>query len=262
MVQNMIHETGYGDLNLMSSELIVLGSRPAMGKTCLAVNLSYNITFPGLRVVYLSLTDPKNVIKNKLMSTVSQVDYERFIYEEFHECSGQELERIEKAQQDLGLLNYTIYDSNDLKLSQKSLLDFIDQIESDFLVLDYLQAAFVATESFKKMSMIDEFLYKLKELANQKKMCILILSQLSRKVEERTGHLPLTTDLKDCSSIEDVADKILFLRRRDYYDAMDKPGGAELFIAKDKFNKRRVIDLVFIKEYQSFANHLPIEVEL
>ena len=63
---------------------------------------------------------------------------------------------------------------------------------------------------------------------------IICLSQLSRKVEERTGHRPMMSDLRESGSIEQDSDLVIFLLRREYYDPYDKPGEAEVIVAKNR----------------------------
>ena len=74
----------------------------------------------------------------------------------------------------------------------------------------------------------------LKNLARELDIPILCLSQLSRKVEDETGHRPMMSDLRESGSIEQDADVVMFLLRREYYDPYDKPGTGELIVAKNR----------------------------
>ena len=100
----------------------------------------------------------------------------------------------------------------------------------------------------------------LKNLARELNIPILCLSQLSRKVEERTGHRPMMSDLRESGSIEQDSDQVLFLLRREYYDPYDKPGLAELIVAKNRHGGVGVVNLSFRKEIAQFANYSTISV--
>jgi len=88
---------------------------------------------------------------------------------------------------------------------------------------------------------------------------VICLSQLSRKVEERPGHRPMMSDLRESGSIEQDADVVIFMLRRDYYDPLDKPGMAELIIAKNRHGSIGNINLTFRKQFVKFLNFAPEE---
>lgn len=101
----------------------------------------------------------------------------------------------------------------------------------------------------------------LKNLARELNIPILCLSQLSRKVEERQGHRPMMSDLRESGSIEQDSDIVFFLLRREYYDPMDKPGMAELIVAKNRHGGVGSINFTFRKEIAQFANYSPIKYQ-
>ena len=102
-----------------------------------------------------------------------------------------------------------------------------------FIIIDYLQ---LITGSSNSRSMenrqveISEISRTLKNLARELDIPILCLAQLSRKVEERQGHRPMMSDLRESGSLEQDSDVVMFLLRREYYDPYDKPGLAELIV--------------------------------
>ncbi len=95
----------------------------------------------------------------------------------------------------------------------------------------------------------------LKNLARELNIPVLCLSQLSRKVEERPGHRPMMSDLRESGSIEQDADVVLFLLRREYYDPMDKPGMAELIVGKNRHGAVGSVSLVYRKEIAQFCSY-------
>jgi replicative DNA helicase len=78
-------------------------------------------------------------------------------------------------------------------------------------------------------------------------------------VEERQGHRPMMSDLRESGSIEQDSDIVLFLLRREYYDPMDKPGTAELIVAKNRHGAVGSVNLTFRKEIGQFANYTPLK---
>ncbi len=95
----------------------------------------------------------------------------------------------------------------------------------------------------------------IKTLARELNIPILCLSQLSRKVEERQGHRPMMSDLRESGSIEQDADIVMFLLRREYYDPYDKPGLAELIVAKNRHGAVGTVNMTYRKEVAQFANY-------
>ena len=138
----------------------------------------------------------------------------------------------------------------------------------ELLIVDYLQLlsgsnSFRSSES--RQNEISEISRLLKNIARELDIPVICCSQLSRKVEERTGHRPMMSDLRESGSIEQDADVIMFMLRRDYYDPMDKPGLAEVIVAKNRHGQIGDVSLTFRKELAKFANYSPefiVEEEL
>ena len=131
-----------------------------------------------------------------------------------------------------------------------------------FLVIDYLQLL-SGSGSVRSMenrqNEISEISRMLKNLARELDIPVLCAAQLSRKVEERQGHRPMMSDLRESGSLEQDSDVVMFLLRRDYYDPYDKPGMAEIIVAKNRHGSIGNVNLTFRKEIAQFANYSPIE---
>ena len=129
-----------------------------------------------------------------------------------------------------------------------------------FLVIDYLQLLSGSSNfsgSDNRQGEISEISRMLKNLARELNIPILCGSQLSRKVEERTGHRPMMSDLRESGAIEQDADVVMFLLRREYYDPYDKPGLAEIIVGKNRHGKVGSVDVAYRKELAQFANYTP-----
>ena len=131
-----------------------------------------------------------------------------------------------------------------------------------FLVVDYLQLL-SGSGSVRSMenrqNEISEISRMLKNLARELDIPVLCAAQLSRKVEERQGHRPMMSDLRESGSLEQDSDVVMFLLRRDYYDPYDKPGMAEIIVAKNRHGSIGNVNMTFRKEIAQFANYTPIE---
>lgn len=132
-----------------------------------------------------------------------------------------------------------------------------------FLVIDYLQliTGSGSRSQENRQNEISEISRMLKNLARELNIPIMCLSQLSRKVEERPGHRPMMSDLRESGSIEQDSDIVMFMLRREYYDPMDKPGMAEVIVAKNRHGGVGSVNLTYRKEIVQFANYTPIHYE-
>jgi replicative DNA helicase len=134
-----------------------------------------------------------------------------------------------------------------------------------FLIIDYLQLLSGSgnLRSIENRQIeISEISRMLKNLARELNIPILCAAQLSRKVEERQGHRPMMSDLRESGSIENDADIVMMLFRRDYYDKYDKPGLAEIIIAKNRHGPIGDVQLTFRKEIAQFANYKPMHSQV
>jgi len=122
------------------------------------------------------------------------------------------------------------------------------------IVIDYLQLMQWAGRADNRQQEISEISRSLKSLARELKVPVVALSQLSRAVEQRNDHRPQLSDLRESGAIEQDADVVALLLRRDYYDPDKDQGKAEVNIAKQRNGPVGAFDLAFIKEYTRFEN--------
>ncbi len=261
--------TGYQDIDqafcgLPEGNLVIIGARPAMGKTCLAVDIvRNNFLFTKQKVLYFSLAESAENIITRLISSISAVPFRRMTDREL--CEGELLRvklAIEKIQE-----NYLYIDdepglSIDNICESARLISRENDLFPPLIIIDYLQLISTSNtdQSLENKRMeIAEITKKLKFLAKELSATIICLSQLTRKVEDRPGHRPIITDLPESSSIEQDADIVMFLLRRDYYDKYDVQGQAEIIIAKNRTGKEGCVKLTFDREVPCFADFcLPI----
>ncbi len=246
---------------LGNSHLLILAARPAMGKTALALNVAENVCFKNnIPVGIFSLEMSAEQLVGRLVSSQSEVEAEKIrtgslSHEEFHRV----VDAVSLMQEHVMVID----DQPGLKITdlRARARRMKESYNIGLLVIDYLQLISGQT-SYKnadnRVNEISEISRMLKTLARELNIPVLCLSQLSRKVEERTGHRPQMSDLRESGAIEQDADIIMLLLRREYYDPNDRPGQAELIVAKNRHGGVGNINLTFRKEVAQFANYTPI----
>lgn len=250
---------GFNDSNLM-----ILAARPAMGKTALALNLAENICFKnGIPVGIFSLEMTAEQLMHRMICSQAEVESDKI---RTGSLSGVEFQRIVAAIGDMQKHTMVIDDQPGLKITdlRARARRMRESYGIRFLVIDYLQLIAGSGSSRtmeSRQNEISEISRMMKTLARELNIPILCLSQLSRKVEDRAGHRPMLSDLRESGSIEQDSDIVMLMLRRDYYDQNDKPGMAELIVAKNRHGSVGNINLSFLKEIGQFRNYTPIQVQ-
>jgi replicative DNA helicase len=247
---------------LSNSNMMILAARPAMGKTALAINIAENVCFKNnIPVGIFSLEMSAEQLVHRIVCSQSEVESDKI---RTGSLNGVEFQRIVSAVSQMQKHTMVIDDQPGLKITdlRARARRMKETYNIGLLVIDYLQLLSGSGSSRNqenRQNEISEISRMLKTLARELNVPILCLSQLSRKVEERPGHRPMMSDLRESGSIEQDSDIVMFLLRREYYDPMDKPGMAELIVAKNRHGGVGVINLTFRKEIAQFVNHSPMK---
>ncbi len=251
---------GFNDSNLM-----ILAGRPAMGKTALALNLAENICFKNdMPVGIFSLEMTAEQLMHRMICSQAEVESDKI---RTGALSGVEFQRIVAAVGEMQKQTMLIDDQPGLKITdlRARARRMKESYGIRLLVIDYLQliAGSGSSRTMENRQIeISEISRMLKTLARELNIPILCLSQLSRRVEERAGHRPMMSDLRESGSLEQDSDIVMLMLRRDYYDPNDKPGMAELIVAKNRHGGVGNINLSFLKEIGQFRNYTPIQVDM
>ena len=244
-----------------NSNLIILAARPSMGKTAIALNVAENICFRNkIPVGIFSLEMDSTQLLHRVICSQSEVESEKILT---GALNGSEYQRIVASVNSMQKHVMIIDDQPGLKITdiRARARRMKEAYNIGFIVIDYLQ---LISGSGNMRSVenrqieISEISRMLKNLARELNVPILCAAQLSRKVEERQGHRPMLSDLRESGSIEQDADIVMMLFRRDYYDKYDKPGLAEIIIAKNRHGPTGDVQLMFRKELGQFANYTPV----
>ncbi|WP_194848448.1 replicative DNA helicase [Candidatus Neptunochlamydia vexilliferae] len=244
--------TGYDALDRTiggfgNSNLIIIASRPGMGKTALALNFAQKVS-KNHPVGIVSLEMSSIQLYERMLSMESGVAGDTI---REGRTTGQEWKTIERVEPQISRLPIFIQEGscflNDITAKIRHLKE---EKGIKLLIIDYLQLIRGTGET--RLVEISTITRDLKNLAMELHIPIVCLAQLSRKVEERTNHRPLLSDLRESGSIEQDADVVTFLLRPDYYDENDRPGEADLIIAKNRHGKTGEVALHFSKSFAKF----------
>lgn len=257
-------KTGFRDLDKMTAgfqkgDLIIIGARPAMGKTTFAQNLTYNIaSMNGKGVLFFSMEMASNEIIDRMISDVSGVNNWSIRTGNF---TDEEYAKIGDAMDELSELPIYIDDSSSMTITElrnKARRAMHDH-NIGIIIVDYLQLI-QGSDRYKgnRVQEVTEISRGLKILARELEIPVVALAQLSRSVTGRDNPRPLLSDLRESGSIEQDADLVMFLHRPDYYKANEDDHEdthvTELIIAKHRHGAIGRIDLYFHPELLRFMS--------
>lgn len=256
-------DTGLVDLNMMTGglqdgNLIIVAGRPAMGKTAFALNLALNACKANASASIFSLEMDEEDLDKRLISMEGNVQGEKW-KNPYKYFSNEDRQKTSITIAELDELPYEVFDD-----SRQTLADIRAHIrkcmrqhpdKKHVAVIDYLQLITVPGKFERNDLKIGAVTRELKVMARSLKIPIILLSQLSRSVEQRQDKRPMMSDLRDSGSIEQDADLILFLYRDEYYNKeSEKKNMAEAIIAKQRNGPIGNVELAFVKEYGKFLN--------
>lgn len=247
-------------LGFQGGQLILLGARPAMGKSAFAVNLVVNVASKNKKgratVAMFSLEMPQEQLVERMIASDSKISLKNIKRGYLKEA---EWVRIQTACTRLNNLNIYFSDETDLTVNKiKSVCRQLkEQDDLDFVVIDYLQL--IKSEGGNSLNEeVGKISRALKLMALELNVPILALSQLSRAIEKRDDKRPIMADLRDSGSIEQDADIIMFLYRDDYYNKQNstRKGEADLIIAKNRSGQTTEGDGIAMMFNGDFSNFI------
>lgn len=244
---------------MREGELFILAARPAMGKTALALNIAQHVATNAKvpkAVAVFSLEMSKESLLTRLVCAAARVDQQRF---RAGYLSADERHALQEAMYRLVESPLFIDDSAGANLMDiHSKLRRL-QAEQDLglVVIDYLQLMQGRGRFENRVQEISALSRGLKLMTKELRVPFLVLSQLSRAPETRTGdHRPMLSDLRESGSIEQDADLVAFIFREEVYrpDKESLKGLAELILAKQRNGPTGRIKLAFLNRYTKFEN--------
>ena len=171
--------------------------------------------------------------------------------------------KILKASQRLAAAQLWVDDSSDVGLLEvrAKARRLHGQCEEGLglIIVDYLQLMRTESRYDNRVTAIGELSRGLKILARELEVPVIAISQLSRAVEQRSPKKPMLSDLRESGNLEQDADLVMFLYRDEYYEKenSERPGEADVIIAKHRNGATGDVVLTFRAEYPKFMNYAP-----
>lgn len=257
--------TGFGTLDdyisgLNKSHLILIGARPAMGKTSFALNIAQNVTMnTRKKCVFFCLEMTKEQLAERLLSAQSGVESQKL---REGELTNDEWVRLGNAAGQFSDVELYIDDSSQITVPEiKSRIRRMRDV--DCVIIDYLGLISVSGKKENRVQEVSEITRQLKMMAKDLNIPVICCAQLTRATEGRgKSHRPQLADLRESGSIEQDADIVLFLYREDYYRSeLDEEDGdkidarkTELIVAKNRYGATGSIEMIFDNEFTRFRS--------
>lgn len=238
-------------LGMRPSELVVIGGRPGMGKTSLALNMAFYEAVKETSVLYFALDATEGQIANALLSIGGRIPYREIILAKLTDIRS---ERIRESITYLSELPLYFNFSSAIHITDlvSYIREAVELQHVRVVYIDYLQ--FIAKDENQVDCVISEICYQLKILAKELQISIVLLSELNRQVEYREGYdgkIPQLSDLYGSARIEELADKVLMVFRPEYYkifvdiDGNDLRNVMQIHILKNKDGSSGIMNLFF-----------------
>lgn len=246
-------------MGLPLGELIILGARPAMGKTALFISILANsIKNKNEPIAYFSLENSAQYTMLRLLSLFSETSYEKIIKKKFEQYEIGQFVGLTKK---IAEANITIEDNcftiDDI-IAQTHFL--VNEKGVKLIMVDYLQLVQIRGKMNREQE-VAKGCRELKALARKYNIAVLVSSQLSRAVEMRGGDKrPQLSDLRESGAIEQDADKVLFIHRPEYYNITEDCEGnstvgiAEIIVAKNRGGAIDSAKLRFVGQFSVFKD--------
>lgn len=249
--------TGFSALDSMisglnKSDLILVAARPGMGKTSFALNVATNAALKSRKdVAVFSLEMSNEQLVTRVLSSEARVKSEKL---KIGTLSGDEWVKLATSADILSKTNIYLDDSAGITVAEmKAKLRRLKNL--GLVVIDYLQLMSSGRKTENRVQEISQMTRNLKIMAKELNVPVILLSQLSRAAEQRQGHRPMLSDLRDSGSIEQDADIVLFLYREGYYEEdIENKTVAQIIVAKNRHGSTGDVDVRWVGEYTRFES--------
>lgn len=248
-------DTGFPKLNkrlhgLMRGCTIIMAARPGVGKTAWMINLIINMSEKGFKGANFSLEMKDESLCFRMLSVYGGIDYESL---QNASLDDKEIDKMIYSADKMSKMPVTVYDDVYTfegivrKMRKEKRVNGLD-----YVILDYLQLV-DGKEGRSRHEEVGAISKRLHQLSQELDIAIVVLAQLSRKVEERNDKRPMLSDLGESGSIERDADVVMFLYNDSYYtkDPATEPY-TDLIVSKNRYGKTGTIGMMFDKDTQRF----------
>ena len=264
-------ETGFYELDkatsgLHAGELIILGARPAMGKTAFALNIATNAAMSTDKAVAIfNLEMSAEQLVNRMISAVGGIEGDKL---KTGMLGNNDWKKYNEAMSQLADTN--IYIEDNVSVTAPEIRAKCRRLANSekglgLVVIDYLQLVTTGGRTESRQVEVSEISRSLKKMALELEVPVIALAQLTRGAEQRKdSNQPRLVDLRESGSIEQDADLVMFLNRQDYFEektADKKPTivPVDLIIAKHRRGSTGAFQILFELDKSCFKNYLKVE---
>ena len=252
--------TGFRDIDdvtqgLQPGQMVVVAGRPAMGKSTLGIDfaraaaLHHNMTS-----IVFSLEMSKVELAQRIISAETNIPLAAM--RRADDITADRWNTLNNFWNKLQNAPLFIDDSPNMSLMEiRAKCRRLKQTNDlKLVVIDYLQLMSSGKQVESRQQEVSEFSRALKLLAKELEVPVVALSQLNRGPEMRNDKKPQLSDLRESGSIEQDADVVLLVHRPDFYDKEDRPGEADIIMAKHRNGPTETFHLAFLGAYSKFKD--------
>jgi replicative DNA helicase len=252
--------TGLPDLDeileggMRPGELVVVGARPSMGKTALAMTIGLNMA-ADYTVGMLSMEMPHSELRDRQTAILGKISLSTVKRPSKGLQWDSVVDGVEKAKN----LNWYASDQGGLNINQvRSKARNLKRLHGlNMLIIDYIGLMSGLDGKQQRAYQLEEISRGLKNLAKELGIAVLCLAQVNRKVEDRAEHAPVLSDLRDSGAIEQDADVVMFVHRP-IQQKPDLPDDfknyAKVTIAKNRQGRCGVVNMAYIGDQTRFGS--------
>ena len=262
--------SGFTDIDrllggLQRGDLLILASRPGLGKSTLAMNIARNAAEHRSVVAAFSMEMSREQLALRLLSAEAEVDNHRLRLGLYTEREGDRIMSGIGALSDLPIYVDDTPMQTVMDMRSKVRRLFTER-GTDLIIVDYLQLIRGPSDRTENRVLeLGEITRSLKGIARELNAPVIALSQLSRYIERRPDHHPQLADLRESGSIEQDADVVVFIHREDRYQTQEEwarvhagepypENIAQLVVAKHRHGPLDTVNLYFRGNLARFEN--------
>ena len=244
-------------LGLNRSDLILIASRPGMGKTSLALNIALHVGKTSDKTVAVfSLEMSREQLVTRLLAAEGHIPSQKLLT---GLLNRDEWQRISAAASEIHRVDIRIDDNPTLSVADMNAqcrrLNKLGLVVVDYLQLMQSAGSGHSWSNESRTQAVSDMSRMLKIMAKELNVPVICLSQLSRANEGRQNKRPILSDLRESGAIEQDADIVVGLYREGYYnEEAEDPNLAEAIVLKNRHGKTGTIRMVWLPDYTSFGD--------
>lgn len=253
--------TGYLDLDEMTSglqpgSLVVVGARPAMGKTSFALGMASNAAMKANRpVLVFSLEMSKVELSQRILCSEARIDSKKVRNGKLTQADWAAIANAigRLAEAPIWIDDNPMVNVMEIRSKARRLRSEVGDL--GMVVVDYVQLMTGRTKAESRQVEVSEISRGLKLLARELECPVVALAQLNRGLEQRADKRPMLSDLRESGALEQDADIVMFIYRDEIYDPKQENAGlAEILVAKHRNGPTGVAHLSFLGHITRFEN--------